>query len=117
MNELRECPFCGGEAEIQEPLYVAPGIVPPCLIRCGRCGAEIMRDTEAEAVAAWNRRAAGWVKCSPETMPKCGERYLVANGPIVKEAYLDGGNEWIDRYDITLRYVTHWRPLPQLPEG
>jgi hypothetical protein len=89
-----------------------------CQATAGTTGFDLTHEEATrKAVAAWNRRVDGWVKCSPETMPKCGERYLVANGSIVKEAYLDGGNEWIDRYDITLRYVTHWRPLPLPPEG
>lgn len=46
-EELKPCPFCGGEAEY-EGLY--------CY--CTRCGCRMEDDPdEAEAIAAWNRRA------------------------------------------------------------
>lgn len=53
MDEFKQCPFCGGEAEIMQTeartfLYVF----------CGGCGASgDYRDTAEEAAEAWNRRA------------------------------------------------------------
>ena len=51
MDELRKCPFCGGEAiEVRssESYWV----------RCSDCDAEIaLCDSSPEAIAAWNRRA------------------------------------------------------------
>lgn len=51
---LKPCPFCGGESwAINSP--VSPSIA----IMCRSCGATGgLRDTEAEAIAAWNTRTA-----------------------------------------------------------
>ena len=56
MDELRLCPFCGGEAELCED---AGGYSVDCTV----CGAGIgyfgngLPDAKGAAVAAWNRRA------------------------------------------------------------
>lgn len=49
-EELKPCPFCGGEAEI----VMSGG---DRRVECKKCGARSdWYDTEAEAIAAWNRR-------------------------------------------------------------
>ena len=58
MDELRPCPFCGGEAERYED---AGGYS----VDCTACGAGIgylgkgLPDAKGRAVAAWNRRTEG----------------------------------------------------------
>lgn len=48
---LRECPFCGGNAE----LSVHRGAV--VFVQCQQCDATFpMFDSEQEAIDAWNRR-------------------------------------------------------------
>ena len=51
MENLKPCPFCGGEADYYENYYHG------CNIYCQKCGAEFECDSEAEAIEAWNRRA------------------------------------------------------------
>ena len=47
--ELKPCPFCGGEAEIQGEDYFWS--------ECKYCSAETMGNWDvAEAIEAWNRR-------------------------------------------------------------
>ena len=57
--ELRECPFCGGEAEIRRPIYTKPGTPLEVLIECKACHMGLSEPMdEATAIAAWNRRHA-----------------------------------------------------------
>lgn len=49
-EELKKCPFCGGEACMYGPRYM--------WIKCLYCGANTMGSyDEKEAIDAWNRRA------------------------------------------------------------
>lgn len=69
MEELKPCPFCGGEAELGEFLGVVPEIDENgayidaeteyyAWCYCTECGiTTIDYDTDAEAIEAWNRRA------------------------------------------------------------
>lgn len=61
-NELRPCPFCGGEAEVLLPFYC--GVV----ARCKRCGVELreyvispthslFEEAEHKVIEQWNRRS------------------------------------------------------------
>jgi Lar family restriction alleviation protein len=55
VSELKPCPFCGGEA-VRTPQfcmgYMGDGV------KCKRCGIQTAPlQTDAEAIAAWNRRA------------------------------------------------------------
>ena len=56
MNELKRCPFCGGEGCIQRHEFVGYtdtfGVV--CLDCC--CETRQFYDTKKDAIEAWNRR-------------------------------------------------------------
>jgi len=52
MEELKRCPFCGGEANSNFHERLGH------LIRCQECGnMTCWHNSELEAIAAWNRRA------------------------------------------------------------
>lgn len=52
--KLRECPFCGGEAE---KITSSDGFTSIGCLACNPIfGVMIQRTTEAEAIAAWNTR-------------------------------------------------------------
>ena len=50
MEELKPCPFCGGEAHIHRHERFG--------IECDECGMGLgwIKETEQEAIEAWNRR-------------------------------------------------------------
>ena len=51
-QELKRCPFCGGEAEI----FVSD-VTDRALVYCRGCDAQIkMQPNEQEAIEAWNHR-------------------------------------------------------------
>lgn len=53
MSELRECPFCGGEAELMDGGTI-------CFVYCDSCkttGCTFVSECASQAVAAWNTRA------------------------------------------------------------
>jgi len=59
-EKLKPCPFCGSEADlIIRHSMVRPELsVVVCTLDLGGCGSSTAwLETEAEAIAAWNRRA------------------------------------------------------------
>ena len=56
MSDLKPCPFCGGEAKIKSRYYRAIDIYDYSGV-CQECNASMdVKDTEAEAIEAWNTR-------------------------------------------------------------
>lgn len=54
-EELKPCPFCGGEAELNRINTAAVWAIE---VRCPHCGCGTdCAEMKAEAIAAWNRRA------------------------------------------------------------
>ena len=107
MNELKRCAHCGAEAMAETSISGQGWHVkcPGCRVSTG------WRKTKAEAIADWNRRADGWVKCS-ERMPtkKDGDTFgrVVAAGPTGTWAL-----EW---WAIPESIATRWCKLPEAPE-
>lgn len=59
MDELKDCPFCGGKAE----LYF-PAMMPNAWVICSKCGistpmqlAFSLEEAKERAIYSWNRRA------------------------------------------------------------
>ncbi len=119
-EELKPCPFCGGEAELCQG-YDEDG-TELCSIHCGTCGMETIRDDRkpAEAITAWNTRPSPWISVTPETMPERKQSVFVTNGKTVKEVrelfasdddgVITVGASW--EFDEA---ITHWMPIPELP--
>lgn len=69
MTKLKRCPFCGGEAGIEQCediTYNAKGksrIYPYTAIYCVDCGARIEEQDEEELVDMWNTRTPEIVRC------------------------------------------------------
>lgn len=55
MNELKPCPFCGGEARIRD--FTMVDLEPEIDVFCINCGAQtFVYETKDDAIEAWNRR-------------------------------------------------------------
>jgi Lar family restriction alleviation protein len=82
-QELKTCPFCGGEAEV----WVSD-VTDRAIVYCKDCDAQIrIRPNEKEAIEAWNKRVGevDWFRSLPtkdkenlfkyisEKCQKCGE--------------------------------------------
>lgn len=121
------CPFCGGEAELfmQEdwggdsyPTSKCTNYYELACMSTSCPGAsELSFSTAEEAIAAWNRRASGWIACA-ERMPKRGALLLFCADRGVYEGHRDeSGQGWQFRYGwLADNVVTHWMPLPAPPE-
>ena len=48
-EKLKSCPFCGGEADE----YAEDGYLQ---IECRKCGARSRKDSDMDAIKAWNQR-------------------------------------------------------------
>jgi Lar family restriction alleviation protein len=116
MTELKPCPFCGGSAELLSDVACIDWWV--C---CEDCENNCRSDQEkSEAVAAWNRRASGWIKVS-ERLPEVGEVVLLFTdlggmdtGYRDDVCFLNPGGWYWDQEDNAIG-VTHWMPLPEPP--
>ena len=97
MEELKPCPFCGGEAKFLRAVNTISGVSESGFIECSECGCFLPNadnETEAEMTQAWNTRPTPdtgieWVKnCSscggfaPNECLKCKD------GAITRDATL-----------------------------
>ena len=125
MTELLPCPFCGGEGVLCRPPL---GRTYVC---CDANFCSGPKNTDTEAIAAWNRRAPVWQLIS--TAPKDGSKVML-HGPVawleymfddaapLEEASVFGSfsdGEWrtetANPYSDIVR-PTHWQPLPAPPQ-
>lgn len=115
---LKPCPFCGGD-EILMLESDRSDYVP----FCSHCGAEIDGCKYGdEAIAAWNRRADGWISVedrlpSEEEVLEDQEFIVVIKGYRLATTLYFVGGEWRDDAgDGDFYHVTHWMPLPKVPK-
>ena len=119
MSELKPCPFCGGEAKISMK-YVGYGSLGLGAhdwfgVYCADCDTSTREhQTEAEAIAAWNRRASGWVNCS-ERLPERAVEVLAVDGKGVCVAVLDRSAEgrWFGVSRVISGRISQWMPNPE----
>jgi hypothetical protein len=119
MNELKPCPFCGGEAH----RYRHDMTWLERLVGCATCGIDDM--TEGE----WNSRApqSEWISVKDE-LPEPVKTVLVnivndATDGSVFEAIHQIDGDFLLKDDLLLKglaanpcvYVTHWMPMPESP--
>jgi len=126
------CPFCNGAAHSGYAKFNDDAGWCGCeSVDCPGWGACAQHQTEADAVAAWNRRAPeaqAWRAI--ETAPRDGTRILIADGRSTDAAYWSqcakgyGGSKrypWVilDETNgvngMTETHPTHWQPLPAPP--
>lgn len=71
-NELKPCPFCGGEAVVEK--WRQFNMNAAYVVKCSECGATvpIWRETEEEATRQWNKRFDVTDKIELKTCPFCG---------------------------------------------
>ena len=67
MEELKPCPFCGGEALLQTLSNIYDNYYKICCTGendsdCAGLGLDNYYETEQDAVAAWNKRVPAWNK-------------------------------------------------------
>ncbi len=110
MSDLKTCPFCGGEAELEitnreYPFTVWCGNVDCTFWLCGTYS-----PTKEDATRLWNIRQDGWVSVD-DRLPK---------------GVLDMVMAWdsrmrMPRFLLRAHFrecgVTYWQPLPEPPEG
>ncbi|GHU66518.1 hypothetical protein FACS1894184_04690 [Clostridia bacterium] len=140
LKELRSCPYCGNNEMVT--IY-GPGDVDPCnpnleeldeftyLVVCkwdgkegSGCGASTAyKRTEHEAVAAWNRRADGWVACA-DRMPEDNCVVFLPQGPYEDMCTAIHVTNWLGEFTGWLAEdgfraqdsdVKYWYPTPPEP--
>lgn len=134
MDDLKKCPFCGGEARYTYEM-------PYNYIVCMKCyaaspminNAYKQRDGKEEAIKAWNRRADdGWIRVEDRlpNVDKTQSQYeqvtvIVATEqsvfPLIYERTIVRKKvvyRWLWPWETIYNFndITHWRPLPKLPK-
>lgn len=107
--DLKPCPFCGGPAELRHSMQLAVGSGRGDYVSCPKCCVDFRGTVEG-----WNRRD-GWISVD-DRMPEADLAVLVARygGTLVCMDGLFENGKWIRSEG---KDVTHWRPLPDVPEG
>jgi hypothetical protein len=127
MADLKPCPFCGNASGVvfieTQGTKWGSATCPECCaygpeVRTGYKKATGKNGWGDRAIAAWNRRASGWLSVE-ERLPEDGESsprwmYLCINSVVGLPFFADyiPGRGW-----KTDRVVTHWQPILAPPEA
>ena len=130
--KLKPCPFCGSKADlIIAPGYFNNGQSSAWVVKCkNNCACQMPQKSENDAVKMWNRRVDDqWISVKKALPPFCKYVYVaIKESPSSHSRYTDlgflaGDDDWrvLDEengitYLIDEETVTHWMPLPDLPE-
>lgn len=116
-DELKPCPFCGGEASLLG--------YPASEVQCGECfAAACFSDDPKESVAQWNRRVSPWRDSVKQPPPKDGTWILGRWGAdnlmsIHVSSYQVGGvsPKWTRAHGWMATDPMWWMPIPPLEQS
>lgn len=123
MDDLKNCPFCGGEP-LQGKHWVT-WCDREYVVAC-ECGAARSGDTKSEAITAWNTRADGWQDIADAPRDGwiwiCDNRFKPSESSHLIAKWHPQLNCWQGRMNTKGRFTvwheaTHWQPLPTPPGG
>ena len=107
MNELLPCPFCGSEAHVCLDYEETHTPHVQYVVQCFSCFVTTQQfDTEAEAIEAWNTRAA-YETDDYFYLPKPKERLITISEPIITET--ENGVRASYGIDVFEKAVRKWQ--------
>lgn len=110
-EELKPCPFCGGEAATKSTIY---GYGERYEAYCTKCyiGLDLF-ESEEDAIKAWNKRATDWIPVEERLPEESGFYFVTADfGEQVSTANCHFDKK-IEKWWATMYEVIAWMPLPE----
>lgn len=100
-DELKPCPFCGGEAE-KDTWVECNSCDSNCdTVSCSECGARVCRNIESNATELWMRRVPTGLECCGN----CAKMFVYPDCPHVPQKYesvldLPGPESYCRRWEL-----------------
>lgn len=127
MGELKPCPFCGHEAEIEVYGNHREGTY----YKCTNCSCALETSETFNHGYQWNTRADGWVSVDDGLPLEVNESVIhesitviATDGEHVINCEFNRGNgggepwaEWSAYNELASYDITHWMPLPEPPKA
>lgn len=110
---FRICCHCNKEFELEpyKTNAVKFGGYGANFIDCKLCGKRNDIWIRIEPPEEWNTRADGWIKITPETMPKNEEQVIATDGKVWYKMRMFGGRLSFSGSHSFDNAVTHWQPI------